>query len=94
MITNNRGGSNMSDQEQETLEVEEVVEPPKFRHMQVKLTQAEYKEVNVWLIQNDITDKGDFLKQILLRKVRNYEPVQTNERLHASQNIDGFDALR
>ena len=82
-----RGGQDMSEQEQ-------TVEQPKFRHIQVKLTPEEFKEVNLWLLQNDISDKGDFVKQILLRKVRNYEPVQSNERLPASETSNGYDTFR
>lgn len=81
----------MSEQQEQQ---EQQDKQPKFRHIQVKLTPEEFKEVNLWLLQNDISDKGDFVKQILLRKVRNYEPVQTNERLHGGQTSDGFDTFR
>lgn len=69
-------------------------EKPIFRHMQAKLTEEEYKEVSIWLLQNDITEKQDWIKMIMLREVRGYEPVRTNKRLHSSEDVDGFDVHR
>lgn len=67
---------------------------PVFRHMQVKLTEEEYKAINIWLLQNDITEKSDWIKMIMLREVQGYEPVRTNKRLHAGQDNDGFNTFR
>lgn len=80
---------------QEDQTVEEV--KPKrgdFRHMQVKLTKEEFKEVELWLVHNDISEKNEFLKQLILRKVRGYEPVQTDDRLYPSTQSDGYDTFR
>lgn len=72
----------------------EEVKKEKPKHIQAKVTPEEFKEINVWLAQNDITDKGDWFKMIILREVRGYESVQSNQRLHASKDRDGFDAFR
>lgn len=69
-------------------------EKPVFRHMQAKMTEEEYKEVNIWLLQNDITDKSDWMKMIMLREVRGYEPVRNNRRLHEGEDRDGFNTFR
>lgn len=66
----------------------------KYRYIQSKLTEEEFKEISLWLIQNDISDKSEWMKMILLREVRGYEPVRTDKRLPASENGDGFDTFR
>lgn len=72
----------------------EQTEAVKYRHLQAKVTDDEFKEISIWLLQNDISDKGEWIKMIVLREVRGYEPVRTNKRLHASEDHDGFDAFR
>ena len=53
-----------------------------YKHLQAKLTPEEYREVNIHLIHNDITNKAGWLRKIILREVRGYnEPMESDERV-------------
>ena len=95
MKLTNTGGTAM---EEGVLKTEEVVseekEKRKVKHLQIPMSPEEFKEVSVYVAQNDIGVKGEWLKTLILREVRGIESVQTNERLRSSETIDGFDVFR
>lgn len=79
----------------ETITAEDVeAKKPKVKHLQIPMTPEEFKEVNIYIAQNDISGKGEWLKAVILREVRGIESVQTNERLRSSETLDGFDVFR
>ncbi len=70
----------------------------KLTYFQAGVTEKERKEIEVFLIQNNIRNKSDWIRNLMLKEVRNNnaeytEPVQTDNDILGGQTPLGLDLL-
>lgn len=62
-----------------------------YRHLQAKLTPEEYREVTIHLAHNDITNKQEWLRKLILKEVRGFnEPMESDTGVQGSGDDPEF----